>query len=207
MDWKQFVAALASALAWPVATVVVVFALKRHVLELLPKIRSLKYGDLEIDLEEKLKAVEDDLTSNASEPGKPAAPPIPSEAVRLAATAPRAAILHSWFEVESALNTVLTILNVDFAPKYSAYTYKLQFLKSKGLIDELTVTTFLRLAAVRNDAAHLTDRQVAYDDAVSMSASCAWLVEAFKAAALKALDKDQEAVTNRDEPTPPSESS
>ncbi|PYB75819.1 hypothetical protein DMX11_13310 [Pseudomonas sp. LB-090624] len=64
MDWKQCVAALTSSLAWPVAIIVVVFALKKHVVQLLPTIRSLKYGDLEIDLEDKLKAVQEELSSS-----------------------------------------------------------------------------------------------------------------------------------------------
>lgn len=198
MDWMQFVAALTSALAWPVAVVIIVLALKNHVLELLPKIRSLKLGDLEIDLEEKLKSVEEDLSSNTDVAGAPTTPAIPAETAQLAAASPRAAIMHSWFEVESALNSLISTLNWEFSPKYSSYKYKVKILQSRGYIDELTASTFLRLAAVRNDAAHLTDRQVAFDDAVSMSASCAWLVEALESARQKAL-VEAESTTSQTE--------
>jgi hypothetical protein len=163
--------------------------LKKQVLQLLPKIRSVKYGDLEIDLEEKLKAVEEDLSSSVVQTGAPVAPVLQAETAQLASISPRAAIMHSWFEVESALNNLIVTLGWEFAPRYSSYKYKLKTLKNSGHINDLTESTFLRLAAVRNDAAHLTDRQVAFDDAVSMSASCAWLIEVLEDATQLVLDE------------------
>lgn len=192
MDWKQFVAALTSSLAWPVAIVVVVFALKKHVVQLLPKIRSLKYGDLEIDLEDKLKAVQEELSSSTVVLNPPVTSVLPAETAQLASISPRAAIMHSWFEVESALNKLIAVLSWEFAPNYSSYKYKLKTLKNSGYINDLTESTFLRLAAVRNDAAHLTDRQVAFEDAASMSASCAWLIEALEEATELALEERRE---------------
>lgn len=192
MDWMQFVAALTSSLAWPIAAIVVLLSFKHHITGLLPKIRSLKYGDLQIDLEEQLKAVQADLTTKASDSDAPMAPPMSSIAAQLAATAPRAAILHSWFEVESALNLLIARLGMQFAAKYDRPNYKMQILLGKGIIDDLTYSTFVRLTKVRNDAAHLTDRQLDTDDALSMSASCAWLIERLQAATPPAHESNED---------------
>lgn len=181
MDWMQFVSALVSSLAWPVAVVAVVCLLKNPILGLIPKIRSFKYGELHVDLTEELKAVQESL------PGKPQEPPSDEKAsfptpvaLQLAAVSPRGAILHSWLEVEATVDLLVNELGYDFPAKASPVV-KMRALLDQGVIDQLIYTTFLQLSKVRNDAVHLTDREMEYQDAAMMWGSCSWLIERLNA--------------------------
>lgn len=187
MDWKQFFAALTASLAWPGAILAIVLILKRPIAGILPKIRSFKYGDLQIDLEEKLKEVETTLATEAIKQEVPPPPPAPSKYAHLAVDAPRASILLSWMEVEKAVRDFLEERGIQFAPKYKGQLrLQLHMLNQLGQIDDLTYDTFVKLWKVRSDAAHLQDKQIDFEEAVSMSSSCAWLVERFEAYAREA---------------------
>lgn len=182
MDWKQFFAALTASLAWPGAILAIVFILKKPIASILPKIRSFKYGELQIDLEEKLKEVETTLATEAVKHEAPPPPPAPSKYAQLAVEAPRASILLSWMEVEKAVRDYLEESGIQFAPKYKGQLrLQLRMLKEAGRIDDLTYDTFVKLWKVRGDAAHLHDKQIDFEEAVSMSSSCAWLVKRFEA--------------------------
>lgn len=184
MDWKQFFAALTASLAWPGAVLAIVFILKKPIAGILPKIRSFKYGELQIDLEEKLKEVETTLATEAVKQEVPPPPPAPSEYAQLAVDSPRASILLSWMEVEKAVAEFLKESGIEFAPKYKGQLrLQLRMLRESGRIDDLTYDTFVKLWKVRGDAAHLQEKQIDFEEAVSMSSSCAWLVERFKSLA------------------------
>jgi hypothetical protein len=182
MDWMQFVSALVSALAWPAAVVTVVCLLKDPILGLIPKIRSFKYGEFHVDLTEELKAVQNSL------PGKPQLPPgdekapLPTPvALQLAVLSPRGAILHSWLEVEAAVDNLANEVGVEFSAKASPVV-KMRTLLDEQVIDPLIYSTFLQLSKVRNDAVHLSDREMGYEDATMMWGSCSWLIERLNAA-------------------------
>lgn len=174
MDWMQFVAAMTSSLAWPIAAIVLGLAIRGPLIGLLPKIRSLKYGDLQIDLEQQLREVEADLTESTAAilPAPPS-----EEAVELATISPDVAMLQSWFEVEIALNSLMLRLGWKMAPQHNRSIHKMWLLRERRLIDELTYSTFVRLLKIRNQVAHVKGMPVNQDDALSMSSSCAWLVE------------------------------
>lgn len=173
MDWMQFVAAMTSSLAWPLTAIVLGLAIRGPLIGLLPKIRSLKYGDLQVDLEQQLKEVEADLTESTA--AIPPAPPS-EEAVELATISPDVAMLQSWFEVEIALNSLMLRLGWKMAPQHNRTIHKMWLLRERRLIDELTYSTFVRLLKIRNQVAHIKDMPLNQDDALSMSSSCAWLV-------------------------------
>ena len=177
MDWLQFVSALVSALAWPAAVVTVVCLLKDPILGLIPKIRSFKYGELHVDLTEELKAVQESLPGKPPEPLGDKKAPLPTPvALQLAAVSPRGAILHSWLEVEASVDLLANKLGYEFPAKASPVV-KMRALYDERVIDPLIYTTFLQLSKVRNDAVHLSDREMEYQDAAMMWSSCAWLIE------------------------------
>lgn len=184
MDWMQFISALVSALAWPIAVMGIVFMLKNPILNAIPKIRSFKYGELHIDLSEELKAVEDVLTANTAEPeSPPQTPPTPSpDIVRLAEESPNAAIIFAWRNVEKAFTEAA--LRHGLVPYVSEMgvvpTSKIYEMEQRGLLDKLTVSTFKRLFNLRNGVVHghgHGSQVVSVEDALSMAQSCEWLVE------------------------------
>lgn len=176
MDWLQFVSALVSATAWPTAIVVVVCLLKGPILGLIPKIRSFKYGELHVDLSEQLKSLQEDLPTKATEAdAKPDAPtPNVSIPIQVAAVSTRAAIIVAWLEVEKTLNEVLEREGLDASPR--PVRRKIDELRALGILDVQTYQVFLRASSLRNEAMHMLDREITFDDAVAMADICERLV-------------------------------
>ncbi len=52
MDWITFSSNLIDSIAWPLAIVIVVYWLKGHIKELLPFVRKVRYGNVEVDFAE-----------------------------------------------------------------------------------------------------------------------------------------------------------
>lgn len=185
MDWKQFFASVISSLSWPVAIVTVVGLLRASLMGLIPKIRSLKYGDLHIDLGKELEAVKAEISVQAAEaesPATPTPPPAPTT-IELASLSPRGAVIVSWNEVENELEQVLEKHQISITNPYKAHPgMKMRILRDKNLIDENTMSTFKKLYDLRNRAAHLTDVEIGYSDAITMAELCEWLIQRLKEA-------------------------
>lgn len=58
MTWLEWTAAIADALAWPVAAVVIVFLVRKHLLGLIPRLRSLAFRAFRADFGEALDEAE-----------------------------------------------------------------------------------------------------------------------------------------------------
>ena len=177
MDWKQFFAAIVVALAWPVATVTLVMLLRSPLAKLIPMVRTLKYKDLHIDLSEELQAAKVVLDAN-----KPDEKPLPTYAplpgiIELANIDPRAAVLSAWIYVEKALTDLAKKAGVQTKGTNMTIANELYVLDA---IDELAFTTLQNLRRIRNDAVHLTTREVTYDEAVAMADMCQWLTHRLK---------------------------
>jgi hypothetical protein len=178
MDWLQFVSALVSAVAWPAAVVTVVCLLKGPILGLIPKIRSFKYGELHVDLTEALQSLQEELPAAPNEPdAQPEAPPVSlSVPLQIAAVSPRAGMIAAWLEVEGALNAVLKREGLD-SSTHELPRQKLDRLRDAGHVNGPTYRAVLRTFKLRNEAVHMLDREIPYDDAVAMADVCARLVE------------------------------
>lgn len=178
MDWMQFVSALVSAIAWPAAVITVVCLLKGPILGLIPKIRSFKYGELHVDLTEALQSLQEELPAAPPEPdAQPEALPVNlSVPLQIAAVSPRAGIIAAWLEVEGALNAVLKREGLDTNAHEPPRT-KLERLREAGYINGPTYRAILRTFKLRNEAVHMLDREIPYDDAVAMADVCTRLVE------------------------------
>ena len=185
MDWKQFFAAIVGSLAWPSAIVVTVILLKTPLAKLLPKIRSFKYGDLHIDLEQQLAEVKAVVT--ASEPEAPLPEPslVPPSALELAAISPRAAVLMEWLNVERRIGEIAsqygvkpTTINGRGRPMIASVV--MRELSEKGVINDVTFSAFQKLNRIRNEAAHMTSKEIEYEEAISMSEMCQWLLKSLE---------------------------
>lgn len=180
MDWKQFVASVISSLSWPIAVVLVVALLRASLMGLIPKIRSLKYGDLHIDLGKELDAVKAEISAQATDAEAPDTPPLapPPNTIELASLSPRAAVLTSWLEVEKEIDLIIDKHNISIAsPQRNHPGWKMRVLRDKNLIDENTMSTFKKLYDLRNTAVHLTDVEIGYGDAIKMAELCEWLIQ------------------------------
>lgn len=185
MDWKQFVASVISSLSWPIAVVLVVALLRASLMGLIPKIRSLKYGDLHIDLGKELDAVKAEISVHSTDAEVPETPPVAptTSTIELASLSPRAAVLTSWLEVEKEIDHTISKHHIRIANPHKNHPgLKMRVLRDKNLIDENTMSTFKKLYDLRNKAAHLTDVDVGYGDAITMAELCEWLIQKLKEA-------------------------
>ncbi|MGU3346764.1 hypothetical protein [Pseudomonas monsensis] len=172
MDWKQFFAAIVTATAWPSAIVIVVLTLRAPLAKLIPMMRSLKYKDLQIDLSEKLEAVKVELEAQPTL-DKPPLPYVPIPGVlELARIDPRASIISAWIEVERATIEMATKAGLALAGPVIAIANELH---ARDYLSEFEFKTFRSLRQVRNDAVHLSTKDVTYDEAFAMAETCQWL--------------------------------
>ncbi|WP_460118991.1 hypothetical protein [Pseudomonas sp. S2_C03] len=177
MDWLQFFSSIISSLAWPTAVLGLALLMRHPLAKLIPMVRTLKYKDLHIDLSEKLEAVKDELVAQtpANDPLLPFVPP-PS-VLELARIDPRAAILGAWVDVERATMEYAT--KAGISPNGSLITIANE-LHVMDAISDLEFDTLRKLRRIRNDAVHLSNHQVSYEEAVNMADMCQWLAHRLK---------------------------
>jgi len=176
MDWKQFVAAIVSSSAWPVAAICIILILRAPLAKIIPRIRSFKYGELHVDLAEKLDEVKVAVAADVTKQPPPTDPQ--PGVLELARIDPRSAVLSAWLEVERETLDLASKANIP--SKGKTLISLANELHVAGLIDELAFTTFRKLRKIRNEAAHLTEIDVSFEEAVSMANLCQWLASRLK---------------------------
>ncbi|MCE0850372.1 MULTISPECIES: hypothetical protein [Pseudomonas] len=178
MDWLQFFSSVLSSLAWPVAVIWLAYLLRAPLRKLIPRVRTVKYGEFHVDIGEQLEEVKEKVDAAASKPAEtPEDPPISFRA--LAKADPRAAILSAWIPVEVELNAIAKKNDAKFVIGKPALR-QLQALLEKGVLDQLTVETIANLRRIRNSAVHVTEESVSFDDAMAMAEMCQWVTAQLK---------------------------
>lgn len=150
MSWIEFVSEMTKALAWPLATVLLVISFRQPLLNLIPKLGKLKYKDLELDFTKRLEDAAEEV---------PAALPAPraeveSPLVSLAQQSPRAAILEAWLRVERALIEQARMRGLEI-PKPESRAVSM-LIRSRAL-DGWQMSVLKDLRGLRNSAAHITE--------------------------------------------------
>lgn len=167
MDWLQFFASVIGALAWPAAIVLSVFLLRRELVQLLRRLRHLKYGDAQADFGEKLVEVEDDIAE------LPTPAPVllnqSTDSFRarfkdLDRFSYNSAVFVSWLEVESAILNLARSAKALETNMPAARAAEL--LLRKEVIDTSTYRAIRELLELRNIAVHPNDaRTVSKEEA------------------------------------------
>jgi HEPN domain-containing protein len=128
VGWLDFIAAVVSAIAWPVAIVVVVLLLRRQIRNLIPLLRRIRYGEFEAEFSEEVEETAAEIQQHAEEmPVKelPALPEDVEERLRtnielLRASAqenPGIAVLEAWLLVEFEVHAAAIRNNIDSTVK------------------------------------------------------------------------------------------
>jgi len=100
MDVLAFIAKLVEALAWPLASVVLVALLRREIRSLLPFVKRFKAGPLEAEFEREVRELRSSVEEGVNVKHEELAAS-QSTAVKLAELNPRSAILEAWREIET----------------------------------------------------------------------------------------------------------
>jgi hypothetical protein len=174
MDGYQFIAALVSALAWPIAAVLMVALLRRSISKLLRRMRAMKYGDatLEFDAQvQQITAKVDELHETAL--ATPQEPEALDRYAKLAALAPSLAVMEAWKSVSDA---VVELADMQQLPRnsssdptgsrYRPISALVEELRLKSAIDSPTVALIRQLQDIRNQAAHRSDLDVSIEGAL-----------------------------------------
>jgi len=174
MDALIFIVGVLNAsIWWPAALVLIVLLLRTPITERLGELRRLKWKDLEAEFDKGLKRVEvqaekklpDIVEIEASDTLKIG---VEDEVKvsdgtsivvegdkfsRLAELSPPAAIVHTWIEVEEALNVMAERHQISL-PVRASVTDTIRLLARHELLDKETIAILNNLRALRNTAAH-----------------------------------------------------
>lgn len=158
MDWLTFTTKIIEALAWPVASIIILALLRKQVTGLLPLLKRVKAGPLEAEFERELKELRNESQQASPQQATDTLSPREEKLYKLAEINPRSAILEAWQHVEVASRKRVLELGLHEAgpegrPLQDAYRAlaKAHVLNAEGL------ALFHELRALRNQAAHLDD--------------------------------------------------
>jgi len=171
MDMLTFISNIVSALAWPIAVIVIVLVLKTPLVGILKNLKRLKFKDAELDFEEaviELKGIE-------AQEGKQT--PLAESKLKLAELSPRGSILESWLELEDALASAAEAQGIGKTrpggisgqPVPVDSLVFAQMLAISGKLSTNSLERFQKLRQIRNKAVHVTDDVIRQEDAESFA--------------------------------------
>ncbi|MFL5613759.1 MAG: hypothetical protein ACJ796_08870 [Gemmatimonadaceae bacterium] len=176
MDWLTFIATIAGHVAWPIATLCIVWIFRKPILLLLQHITKLKWKELEVSFEAQVA----EAKSEAAEVLPPAKPQIalPAPVQALLAASPQMAIVQAWTEVEDAARVAVAKHDPmqPVQPYVSAQKIR-RALEDANVLTPSELGLFQELRALRNQAAHTPDFVITEEAARDYVQLAARLVE------------------------------
>ena len=156
MNWMEFIAAIVNALAWPAVLIVAIVLLRKPLVRLIPLLRHLKYGGLELEFAKGVQGARKAAEATLAPLAAPAARvPEVDSLLQLAAESPRLAVVEAWRLVESSAHRACAAWGVPvergrpFAGLELTYALRLE-----GVLDDATLSMMNRLRSLRNQAVH-----------------------------------------------------
>jgi hypothetical protein len=157
---------LVDSLAWPLATIILVFILKKDIRAGIRNLSSIKHKDTEITFNSDMNA----LLKRQNEINISELDVHDSEFKVIAESSPRGAVIESWLNVEESINNFLLRYNNTFLntrlPKLDSVAFEL--MKSK--IGKGAAEMIQSLRNLRNKAVHLKDTDIDFEAAMQFNA-------------------------------------
>jgi hypothetical protein len=155
MDTLTFIAEVVKAAAWPLTVGIILFALRKEIVALLPYLQKLKYKDLELEFKQSVKQlVSESEDAKLNVPSK-TSDEKKNRVLALADLLPRSAIIEAWLEVESAAaESIVGVNKVFFERTYMSPLQLSRFLVRSEILDNKKAEIFSKLRNLRNIAAH-----------------------------------------------------
>ena len=153
MDVLTFIAELFKAGAWPIAAVVIAIIFRKQFQALLGRLKKGKVGPAEFEFEDAVRELQQDAADLKLPAASQAAVPTLSQAT----LEPRAVILQSWIEVESAVESLARKHGLFNALAASSSSQLVRALKRAEVLKPEYVAVFSELRLLRNRAAHERD--------------------------------------------------
>lgn len=103
MDVFSFTSELVKATAWPIATMILFYFMRKPLFDLIPLVRKLKYKDLEMEFSKEIQTLKTEAEDAfGKRDGKDTDRNHKTIALDLVSFSPRAAIIEAWIELEAA---------------------------------------------------------------------------------------------------------
>lgn len=183
MNWLEFLASVIAAVAWPSVVLVIFLFLRHPAKSLLPFLQRLKYKEFELEFNRRVEEMSAEVVHELPAP-PPGTPGVQEELVavaKLAEISPRAAVLESWLEVETAAADAARRLGWQ-APseKASSGSFAIKFLEKQPALDQSIVGLLRELRALRNQAAHIPDFALTKASAIEYGSNAAKIAKYFR---------------------------
>lgn len=167
MDILTFISNLITALAWPIAVVIIVLILKDPLVGLLRNIKRFKFKDAELDFKEAATELQQIDHANIKQIT------LDKNQLELAKLSPRGAILESWLELEDILSSTAGKQGIPSTRPGGLHGKQVpldslsfaQMLSASGKISASSYDLFQKLRQIRNKAVHVTDNVINQEDA------------------------------------------
>lgn len=167
--WLDFIAKIVAALTWPLTTVTVVFALRKSITALVPKIEEFNLGPLRMKIKQEIaeaKELAKEVSAQLEGENLGTSQNVDIDSMedtkkwQLANLAPEAAILAQWTEVEYVLKQLAEQEGLN--PR-SPLSKILEQLVRAEIVDIQSARLFKALRGVRNEVAHTPAERIGLD--------------------------------------------
>ncbi|MEM9670645.1 MAG: hypothetical protein AAF950_17145 [Pseudomonadota bacterium] len=168
MDVLSFFASVIESLAWPAALVICALTFRTPILKLLSSMRSLKYGDFEVDFGEELTDIEASIDTSQNGSLRQQSEVENTLFRKRAEISPRGAVIEAWLSVEQPLFDFGEFHEISHNGRKvrSPRTLILELAK-REIISTSMEEQLLALLNLRNQAAHMKDNlQITPMDAI-----------------------------------------
>ena len=151
---REWVVPLADSLAWPLLVLVVVWILRPYLEKLIGLVRTIRYKDLELSLNQTMEKATS--RAEALEPTSDSVLDVVEP--KPADSDPRITILNSWASIEAAIRNLAAAYQEAIGPTERMSTRRrIWVLSQANLIDDSLVASLDDLRAIRNLIAHGED--------------------------------------------------
>jgi len=129
MDYLSFVSEITKSLAWPIVTVVGIFAFRQEIILLIPRIKKAKIGNTEFEFDIPVSVLAEKYLETAQPPK------IANREKELAATDPKRAVIETWMRIETAARRVFYKLGIAYTgTPHTPFLSCVKELEDKGIV-------------------------------------------------------------------------
>ena len=168
MDTLTFITELIESVAWPITTIILVVLLRKPIVNLLPLMKKLRYKEFELEFSQQvseLKAKADIILKEESE-SENQDTQASDHLINLVSYSPRAAIMESWIELETAaVDVVSSIWNQPNKEIFRNMSNLGKYLYQNKIFDDIQLSIFNQLRQLRNKSAHAEELNLNEADA------------------------------------------
>jgi len=164
-EYMEHFVEIVKALAWPVAAIWIGYIFRAEVRQLLGRVSTFKYKDVEASFEKSLMEAEQSAKNieNPKVEETDLELTQKDQLLRIAEVSPRAAVVEAWTIIETA--AMKNGLSIGSAVKHTSPKMILDHLKSSGKFSDESLELINRLRQIRNKASHLPDFAVTQTEA------------------------------------------